>query len=97
MYFTKTRGTSEKEEEDRIQRTWALTQGKGKENSQGHKGNHKLIPSRVKSPSADLGIRTGTLRYFQLKKIYISSDQSVVFAHTETVHMVGGRGWIETK
>lgn len=53
------------------------------------------MPSRVKSPSADLGIRTGNSEIFPIKKKKISSDQSVVFAHTETVPG-GGRWWIET-
>ena len=43
------------------------------------------MPSRVKSPSADLGIRTGNSEIVLIKKKKKSSDQSDVFAHTETV------------
>ena len=49
------------------------------------KGNHKPMPSRVKSPNADLGIRTGNSEIVLIKKKKKSSDQSDVFAHTETV------------
>lgn len=49
------------------------------------------MPSRVKSPSADLGIRTGNSEIFLIKKKK-SSDQSDVFAHTETVPGGGGVG-----
>ena len=52
------------------------------------------MPSRVKSPSADLGIRTGNSEIVLIKKKKKSSDQSDVFAHTETVPgggEVGGR------